>query len=340
METIAKNQRLDWIDFARGAGVLLVIIGHAGISLLPKYVIYGFHVPLFFIISGICFSVKPEDKFLTFLLKKIKTILIPYFFVSFIWMIFDTASAAISGDFSFDFLFNTILRYVLQRHYRPIWFLPCIFLSELFLFFIVKLLYKIKDRTVAAAAIILIFFASAILYSQYIRIYLPWCADLILTAVPFMLIGFLLKDEIRYKHTFNIKPATIVFLFIISITINAANIVFFNNHISINIVLGYYANYMLFVISSLTGSFALIGLSKCIEKNRIINYIGRNSIIFFSLHHILFLATAPDEPVSTLKETLILNISYVGLIIASVLIIYVLNELICRTKLRVLLGKK
>lgn len=48
-----KVQREDWADFAKGIGIILVRFGHQkifGKKLI--YLIYAFHMPLFFMISG------------------------------------------------------------------------------------------------------------------------------------------------------------------------------------------------------------------------------------------------------------------------------------------------
>ena len=46
------------IDILKGIGMLLVIIGHSG-CIWPFYLaIYAFHMPLFFIVSGLFFSTK------------------------------------------------------------------------------------------------------------------------------------------------------------------------------------------------------------------------------------------------------------------------------------------
>lgn len=53
-----NNRRDINLDVLKGTGMLLVIIGHAG-CIWPLYpAIYAFHMPLFFIVSGIFFSTK------------------------------------------------------------------------------------------------------------------------------------------------------------------------------------------------------------------------------------------------------------------------------------------
>lgn len=43
-------------DVVKGLGILLVIMGHSNLPATIYYGIYAFHMPLFFIVSGIFFS--------------------------------------------------------------------------------------------------------------------------------------------------------------------------------------------------------------------------------------------------------------------------------------------
>lgn len=47
----AEKKRIEWIDCARGIAILLVIAGH-GVDGFPRALIFSFHMPLFFILSG------------------------------------------------------------------------------------------------------------------------------------------------------------------------------------------------------------------------------------------------------------------------------------------------
>ena len=46
---------MDWIDIAKGIGILSVVLGHSFESLTP--IIYSFHMPLFLILAG--YTIKP-----------------------------------------------------------------------------------------------------------------------------------------------------------------------------------------------------------------------------------------------------------------------------------------
>ncbi|HFF8942197.1 MULTISPECIES: acyltransferase family protein [Serratia] len=81
-----------WVDYAKGIGIILVVFGHvnrglysAGIQLpgsfyqLTDSVIYSFHMPLFFFLSGLFFTQSLERKGKTrFVISKIDTIVYPY----------------------------------------------------------------------------------------------------------------------------------------------------------------------------------------------------------------------------------------------------------------------
>jgi acyltransferase len=52
------NKRIGWIDIAKGITILLVIVGHTLIGYKVNDYIYAFHMPLFFICSGLLFKPK------------------------------------------------------------------------------------------------------------------------------------------------------------------------------------------------------------------------------------------------------------------------------------------
>ena len=97
----SENLRVDWIDYAKGLGIILVVLGHAIIGAREAHLpvnlnvinplftfIYSFHMSLFFALSGFFFE-KSLDKHheKKFLINKLQTILYPFV----IWSIIQTA---------------------------------------------------------------------------------------------------------------------------------------------------------------------------------------------------------------------------------------------------------
>lgn len=77
------NKRIDYLDIAKGLGILLVYIGHCNIGLRHDSYnivfdwIYSFHMPFFFFVSGLLFNVKSIDT-KNFLWKKTIALMLPY----------------------------------------------------------------------------------------------------------------------------------------------------------------------------------------------------------------------------------------------------------------------
>lgn len=86
MNTTITKPRIDYIDSARGLAILFVLIGHL-CSLkhgLGQY-FYSFHMPMFFIISGMLLSYNDSWKNMTFyeiFIKKLKSFMYPYIIFS------------------------------------------------------------------------------------------------------------------------------------------------------------------------------------------------------------------------------------------------------------------
>ena len=70
-----EKNRIIYFDIAKGIGMLCVILGHLSLSAI-NMVVFTFHMPLFFIISG--YFMKKQDTRLV-IHKKFRQLLIPYF---------------------------------------------------------------------------------------------------------------------------------------------------------------------------------------------------------------------------------------------------------------------
>lgn len=86
------GSRIEWIDVARGIGIILVVYGHVlqgllAAGLLSKshplwlsdYTIYTFHMPLFFVLAGLNVKTSIRKGTGNFVLGKLWTVAYPYF---------------------------------------------------------------------------------------------------------------------------------------------------------------------------------------------------------------------------------------------------------------------
>ena len=98
------NKRDKVIDVAKGIGIILVILAHVlkGKNIFVLEVIYYFHMPLFFFISGLLSYYDKSNNFKEFLLKKFKSIIIPYIVFSIISFIYSYVPHEICDHVLFD----------------------------------------------------------------------------------------------------------------------------------------------------------------------------------------------------------------------------------------------
>lgn len=80
MTVAPRTERVEWIDAAKGLGIVLIVLGHITSVETPSWFyiyLYAFHVPLFFFVSGLTFkpAAKPLGRFFS---DKVRTLLVPY----------------------------------------------------------------------------------------------------------------------------------------------------------------------------------------------------------------------------------------------------------------------
>ena len=75
-----NGKRIEWIDIAKGIAIVLVIAGHtAEMGSFTRSIIFSFHIPLFFMLSG--YTIKPahsREEFLRGMKKDALRLLLPY----------------------------------------------------------------------------------------------------------------------------------------------------------------------------------------------------------------------------------------------------------------------
>ena len=149
------KQRLTYIDIARAIGILFVVLGHVnqfyrdsqGIENSQTLIfIYAFHMPLFFILSGILFSEKTfhDLSFFDFLIKKVKALLVPYLFLDITAGLYGVVvSSEIKISSIVEVVKNTL---TIHCNVSANWFISALFIGEIFLYFFFCRLQPVKSK--------------------------------------------------------------------------------------------------------------------------------------------------------------------------------------------------
>ena len=265
-----KKERLTYLDVAKGIGILLVVIGHVyafNRQIVDRFFViwlYSFHMPLFFIISGMLIAYKDEKDIWKFVKKRIKGILIPYVFFS----IFSIIVFAIVNDFNREVFVQNVKATICGVGIDTLWFLPALFFGEV-IFFVLRNLLKNKY---------VICIISAIIYTLgnfMMKDYGLICLFLgrICIAVGFIMIGNYTMNLIRKR---NMSWYGLIVIAILSVILSKINGLVDLNNLVFN-------NHILYLINSLIGTYLILEISKLINVDEI-TYWGRNTLIVMATH--------------------------------------------------------
>lgn len=192
------KQRIKWIDIAKGITIILVVIGHLNIKMFPEVkpiidFIYTFHMPLFFLLSGLTFSIDRNNGFWTFFKKKFKRLMTPYFAFSILIFIKPIGNACLNfikeGLINGQELLETAKNVFVFGN--GFWFLPCLLIAECILFVIIKMS---KDGKKQLGMYIILFSIVGYLYTKFCNIALPFKINTAIVAVVYVGIGYLIKN--------------------------------------------------------------------------------------------------------------------------------------------------
>ena len=150
-----KTQRIQWIDQLKGIGIVLMLLGHvcnATFGVFPgivNFIIYSFHMPLFFFLSGYTFSIEKYCNYGEFLWRKIKTILIPMVTFSVFTILVECiikGMISANTDYSMIQAINSLLGIVVQAPAGPykamFWFFSTLFIAENILYLLIRYIKK------------------------------------------------------------------------------------------------------------------------------------------------------------------------------------------------------
>ena len=194
-----KRAREQWLDAARGFAMLCVVLGHAiermvtGLSLDPgtipvlwglRCMLYAFHVPLFFAVSGWLFALRGRQKTPgAFFRRRMMSLLVPYLvFALAVWIGKSLFASYVMAQVSLDDLLS-----VFTTPFTYLWFIYVLFFVEMAAYALERLL---RGRT----AVVFVLTAAAgflsCVYPRYLDV-----VNKVLFYLPIFCLGMLCADR-------------------------------------------------------------------------------------------------------------------------------------------------
>lgn len=300
MDASSKNKaktRLGWLDFGKAMGILVVLMVHAECRLgLVTY--YGgmFYMPVFFVAAGYTYRCKKEESYGTFLRKKAKRLLVPYFESSaFLWLFFWLKDSVLGGK-PMDLKLFSILgifysrnqmfapwgagesRVLLNLLNAPLWFLTAMFLVYAY--------YDGLSRSKKKYSWLALGLGIAMVWHYTSYILLPWSFEAVPYFACFFAAGELLRERGGEKILKDVRILGASLILFLACT-------YANG--SVNLSVGNYGRSMLlYLVVGSTGSVLVFAIGAWMERicPRLVSltgWIGQETLVILCFHMFLFM---------------------------------------------------
>lgn len=145
---VSLDTRMDWADYAKGIGIILVVYGHllssgfhAGLNIPGRFfdlsdsIIYGFHMPLFFLLSGLFVETSVRHRGTrSYLGNQLRRLVYPYF----IWSILQVSVEVLFSSYTHKGTGLSNLFAIVYQPWGQFWFIYVLFLMQLVYLFVNK----------------------------------------------------------------------------------------------------------------------------------------------------------------------------------------------------------
>ena len=264
-DNTGKTTRLGYFDIAKGIGIILVVIAHIEyVDLGIRNYIVSFHMPLFFVVSGMLSAHINEfgRPAKTVILKKLKRIMLPYLVFSVLFPVIDIVYFYITGNGDpFGTLRQNIYDSLVLYGYSVLWFLPTAFFGDMFFFFVMKAASKIAEKYASVITFLVTLGISLIICFLFghtgdhfivamVRFFPASC----LVSAGNLL--YILVEKMRSRKV--LAAAAGVFLLVLLVLIHG-----FNGTVDMHF--GVYGKPVLYFINALIGSLGVILISAAID---------------------------------------------------------------------------
>lgn len=277
---MGKN-RLEYIDIAKGIGIILVVCSHTEANILMLWSV-GIFVPIFYFCSGYMTTTTSLNiSMAQNMRKRARKLLIPYFFFNLLLLLY-YRQYSIFG--LYGILYSRYCIYPLgsDNNYfcflwgnYPMWFITSLLVS--YILFLILLSYKNRCLT------IIIYICLTYILSQ-IPILLPWSIDTAFLSSLIMYAGYHAKiKELLSLGLYEILLCVLVY----SLLLCAAGDINFS-------VRQYGTSFIIYYIMAILGCIVAIWCSKKIERiwvGRLFALFGKHSLTIFCVE-MLFIREA------------------------------------------------
>lgn len=289
----ADRRRIEWIDTARGLAMCMIVFGHCVPGGFLKQLVYTFHVPVFFFLSGFLFHEDKNPHFGYFLKKEWKKILLPYYGAGFlsilIYLLFGQIASERLGVSVRDGGFLLQMAGMLYGNCKtgymkwnlPLWFLPCLFGVLVMAWEILWVVNRVKEekRGLWLGGILCLLVPFGICVTDRWKIsLLPLGLETSVRMLPFFLVGVMAERREKKKNSSQKELAIMILLCSIICIFCAENnrMVLYHRD--------QYDKEGFFYLGAISGICLIVFLGMMWKRCRLLSYVGQHTMVILLFH--------------------------------------------------------
>ena len=268
------QERINWVDWAKSLCMFLVILGHTHIREQETFVgtvIYSFHMPLFFFLSGMLCK---RELTLKAVVRDLRYIILPFFVYGIIDL---SVRLLVSHSFTWINGWHRFCSLVigLDPEIGAIWFLPALFVCKQ----LGRIMFSLRDCS--NVLFVTLFLLICVLVVILPSCNLPFFMDSAIFGLPFFIMGKLFMER---QNDF----PCISGLGLLSMGIGAFLLNIIASIHNDNVILAtcsYGSNVLLYYVAAISGIIAIICLCKSLNKifSRFVYVTSYGSIVTLGL---------------------------------------------------------
>lgn len=281
------ERRVNWIDSVRGIAISLVVYGHVIGGYTGNYssieyqnfvtcglkIIYSFHMPLFFMISGYVYALGKNvlniKQYRNFISKKARQLLIPYYVCSVVQILIKLPlQGKISSVLSWKDIFLLPIKPVDQYWY----------IYVLFFMFCIQPSLEMNHKDSLALAFIMLLVGKGLSLYEGAKINAWFAVPIkILSFYLYFYIGIILRRKNRHYSKKHCALFLTAFCLLTPLSLNC------NSEYA-------FVNTFLSIILAVIGSFMVISLSQSVHivgNCKVLDILGKSSMMIYIIHVLL-----------------------------------------------------
>ena len=263
-----STDRIKYLDNARGIAIFLVVLGHCigAVDNPVNKVILSFHMPLFFIISGILLNDKviEASSIKHWIIKKCKHLLLPQLTLGLFECVFILFHFFYENHAFTSLSVNDVVHAILKW-----WFLLVMFQVSMISLLLKNFILKKRIRVVLFVAFLVLIISLqrfGLIFQENTFLFV----NILPFAMLFYMIGYLAKNIFANAKKFLIPVAILV---VIIISLMNETVLIYQNQ---------YGIFLFFMLTSLLGSYAVIGIAQMVNFF-FLEWLGKVCIIIYVL---------------------------------------------------------